>query len=230
MTKFSICKLFPAAAFLSASIAAAQTLDADVVTDPNAGTCTYTIDLWGPPSGTSLFVASLLQAPPFQLPGIWGEFEIDDTLMVPIGLVPLNPAGQGQAQVNGPAGLANELPLFFQALVIDNQQQLAFPNFAMAVPAAAPPPAGPVGPAAPPAFISGTKYNGATRIMTTTFTLGPAGGNVTVLVNGGQKAQGFMVLNGAGQGQLNLPIPGGMTPGDNVTILINGQPVTSWNH
>ena len=53
---------------------------------------------------------------------------------------------------------------------------------------------------------------------------------MTILVNGGQKAQVFLILGPNGQGTNTLPVPGGMEPGDTVTVLVNGVPVTNYVH
>lgn len=216
------CAAALAALAALAAPATAQELTAGVVRNPN-DTVTYTIDLQGPPRGLGFTLVSLLQSPqPIQIPGIWNALLVDPTLGAPLHTVPFNALGQARDQLVAPLAVANGLPVFSQAVMLDPVGQLAFADFGLGV-FFAPPPL----PMVPNMGIASDYNNGNINVN---ITRGPGGGNVTVWVNGGQKATGMLVLQPDGSGSITVPVPGGMQRGDNVTILVNGQPVQTWNH
>ncbi|MCA8953026.1 MAG: hypothetical protein KDE27_26175 [Planctomycetes bacterium] len=221
MTKLPTSTLFAALTTVFAASTAAQSLDGTVVTDPQANTATYTFHVDGPPLGQSVLFTSLRQGIPLQFPGLYGALLVDPNWVVPLTTLSLDGAGQGTWSMQAPWQFANGLPLFTQAFAIDQQQNLAFTNF--------------VGNVAfdvnlPFVFGMGVSSDYVGGNLDVMIENGPAGGNVTVWVNGGQKATGMLVLDGNGNGTVTTPVPGGMQRGDTVTILVNGQPVRTWQH
>lgn len=202
----------------------AQDLDAHVTMDPNAGTANYGFQIQGPQNGLALPVLSLRLGPPLQFPGLLGTFDLDPLFLVSMPLLPLSPSGFGLGQLTLPLPLCNQLPLMMQAVVVDPQHnnQLAFCDFGVSCPV--------FQPANPnlPAVVAAVAFNNGQ--VTAQFSTGPAGANVTILVNGGQKAQGFLILGPNGQGSTSVPVPGGIQRGDIVTVLVNGVPVSNLTH
>lgn len=214
---------FAFAAILSQGIAA-QELEAEVVQDPNAGLAIYTATVQGPPGGLCFPFVSFGQIHPQLYPNVFGNLLIDPNLSLTLPFLPLTNQGLGTSTVQGPITLTNHLPLFFQAVVVDlmNANQLAFTDFGVAVPR--------FQPANPnlPAAVFQSKYNNG--VLRVDFSTAPANANITVWVNGGQKASGMVVLDGNGQGTISVPVPGGMQPNDNVQVLVNGTPMINYNH
>lgn len=203
----------------------AQDLDAQVVQDPNAGLAIYTATVQGPPGGLAFPFVSFLQTNPIPFPNVFGNLLIDPGLSLNLPFLSLNNQGLGALNIQGPFAVTNGLPLFFQAVVVDpwNNNQLAFTDFGCAVPRFVQP----ANPALPPAMFQ-TKYNNG--VLRVDFTLGPPNANITVWVNGGQKATGYLVLDANGQGSVQVQIPGGMQHGDDVQVLVNGTPMLNYNH
>lgn len=219
LTTFSF--LLTAAASLSQALAA-QDLTADVVRDPSSNTVTYTIDLDGPPRGLAFPFVSLLQGPPQFFPGVLGPLLVDPILIVPMGFVPLVNQQQQIGQIQAPIGAANGLPLFFQALVVDQQNQVALSDFGVAVPRWLPATA-----QRPAVGLTATVNNGVIDVV---FGTGPGNANVTIAVNGGRKAAGNLVLDSTGMGTGSVQVPGGMQPGDSVQVFVNGEVVLDYGH
>ncbi|MCR9244351.1 MAG: hypothetical protein NXI31_04915 [bacterium] len=213
--------LLTAAASLSQALSA-QDLTADVVRDPSSGTVTYTIDLDGPPRGLAFPFVSLLQGPPVFFPGVIGPLLVDPILIVPMGVVPLVNQQQQIGQIQAPIGAANGLPLFFQALVVDQQNQVALSDFGVAVPRWLPANA-----QRPAVGLTATVNNGVIDVV---FGTGPGNANVTIQVNGGRKAAGNLVLDSTGMGTGAVQVPGGMQPGDHVQVFVNGEVVLDYGH
>lgn len=209
--------------FLLAAIAAdarAQTLTGCVQRDPQADLAIYTMDLQGPPNGTAFTLVSLRLGPPLPVPGVHNALLIDPLLGGPLHVLPLDASGWCRDQLAVPMAIANNLPVAMQAVMVSPLNQLAFTNVAGAVPVRMAPPA----PAAPRVEFNGS-FSGPNYVLQ--ILSGPPGANVTVLVNGGQTATGYLITGANGQGQITVPIPGGVQPGTGVTVLVDGVPVTS---
>lgn len=210
---------FALATLLATAAAPAQDLDGQVVRDPNAGLATYTFQFDGPPRGCAyLFVSPWLLPSPFQVGGIHNPLFINPILGLPPFGAALDAAGQGGLQFVLPMSVADGLVMQSQALMIEATPaaQLAFTPFIANVIAT------------PPGMSLAADYvRGNINVR---FAQGPAGGNVTVWVNGGQKATGRFILGANGQGGTSVPVPGGLESGDRVTILVDGQPVREWTH
>jgi hypothetical protein len=207
----------------SLSAVRAQDLTATITVDPGTNTATYGFTVQGPANGWCFPAASLRLLPDLQFPGVLGSLQIDPLLMFALPMLPLDPFGSGGLQFQVPLPLATQLPLMLQAAVIDPaNNQIAFCDVGVVMPC--------FQPANPnlPAVALSTAYNDGN--LTVTFATGPANANVTILVNGGQKAQAFLILGPNGQGTNTLPVPGGMERGDTVTVLVNGVPVTNYVH
>ncbi|MCA8975508.1 MAG: hypothetical protein KDC98_12365 [Planctomycetes bacterium] len=222
MTKLLTNVFFAALTSALLAPATAQNLDSHVTQDPNAGLAIYDFHFNGPPRGVGYLLFSLRQSPgPLQFPGIYGGLMIDPLYVAPYGFTPLDGLGQGGLQLLARWPVANGLPLFAQGVMLDQASQLAFTNFTCSaifdvnVPLAA-------GMGVAADYVRGN--------INVNITGGPANGNVTVWVNGGQKATGMLVLGANGSGSISVPVPGGMQRGDQVTILVNGQPVRTWRH
>lgn len=206
-----------------AASTAAQTLDVGVVPDPNAGLATYDFRFSGPPNGQAWVGASLRTTPfPVPVPPISGALMIDPSMGGLAGLWPIGPTGSGTGSFQVPLAIANGLPLMSQAIVATPRlSAFGFTDYGMALWFESPRDAAGT-------FIAG--YRHRLRALDVDFSAGPAGANVMILVNGGQKAQGFLILDGNGQGRLLLQIAGGLVHGDRITILVNNQVLESWRH
>ena len=219
---FFPARLLPLFALTSlTAVVAAQDLNAGVTVNPAAGTATYNFQIQGPPNGLALPAVSLRLGPPLQFPGLLGTLDLDPFFLISLPLLPLPLSGFGQGQFTVPLPICNQLPLMMQAVVIDplHNNQIAFSDAGAACPVVQP--ANPNMPAV--VMVSGVN-NGQ---VTVNFAAGPGGANVMILVNGGQKAQGFLILGPGGQGSTTVPVPGGIQPGDTVTVLVNGVPVSN---
>ncbi len=106
--------------------ASAQSLDGEVVRNPD-DTVTYTVHVDGPPGGqTALFLSPFLLPNPLQIPGFFHSLHIDPLYMTSLGGVPLNPFGQGCWTLTVPHVTALNVPIYFQTINVDTQLNLAF--------------------------------------------------------------------------------------------------------
>ena len=129
---FATKKTFAATIALLAAVTtdlSAQTLDADVVRNPD-DTVTYTINLDGPPRGNfMLFVSPFAMVYPIQLPGI-GNIHLDPRATFPVApALPLDTNGRGRLSLRVPVGAIHDLPMHFQAVVIDPLRQVRTTDF-----------------------------------------------------------------------------------------------------
>jgi hypothetical protein len=111
----------------------AQSLDAEVQVDPNAGTCTYDFHFSGPPGGLAMiWLGPYSLIPPFQ--GPLGNLWIDPLFLIKgTSFLPLDPFGQLQLSATIPANLAQGLPLVFQSLNLDVGNILQFSQNSVAL-------------------------------------------------------------------------------------------------
>jgi len=211
-----------AAALLAAGgLARAQDLEAEVVREPDADLATYTLDFEGPPSGVAFLFGGLsVTQQPFQLPGILHPLYLDPFGSFPLGgAVPLGPSGLTDYEFLLPMTELQDVHLHFQCVALDVAGVLAASNLASGIQGAAPL-AG-----APPLEWSGS-YRTAPDVYTLKVT-GQPGANVRLLVNGGQKAEGQVVLDANGEATVEVPVT--LEQGDGLTIEVDGQPVHGWS-
>ncbi len=204
-----------------AGAAGAQDLDADVQRDPAADLAIYTLHVDGPPGGSAFLFGGLSIVPPYQFPSVLFPLYIDPFAVVgPIGpQVFLGPTGQFQYQFFLPMQQLEHVHLHFQVIAVDPAFQLAATNLVSAIQGAA-----------PPAVPINLEWSGSYRTNPNVYTLklmGQPGANVRLLVNGGQKAEGLVVLDENGEGTITLPV--NLDEGDGLSIENNGQPVHGWS-
>lgn len=194
----------------------AQSLDGRVERDPNAGLAIYTFDFNGPPNGAgALFFSPNLLHIPFTLP--LGPLYLDPLALFPLGpALPLDPFGQGQLRFQVPLPVTTGLAISFQAINLDPQGVIRFSNNALGLEQNEVP-------AAPKPFSYTFAYRtdqqsmrvacrGTPGAMVEVRVVGPNGTRATQTIQIGQNCTGSLVL----------PVPGGLTPNDDVLILVNG--------
>ena len=119
-------------ASLLSSTAAGQTLESEVVSNPDS-TVTYTVHLDGPPSGlwfsTFSFQSSLMA--PWYLPGTLGDFYFNPLTTIFGPTTTLDPSGKGTQSFLFPFEALNHTSIFSQGLVIDSAGQLATTNLSL---------------------------------------------------------------------------------------------------
>ncbi len=211
--------LFVAACAALAAPAHTQDLTAGVSQDPQGNVAMYTCTVTAPPGSFAFGAGSLLLGPPLPYPGIQNPLLIDPLLLFGLGVQPIGPSGLGHFQIPAPMPIVNNMPVMMQAAVVDPLGIIALSDVGGAVPGNFAP-----APVAPRVQFNGS-FNG--NNYTLQMLAGPARANVRVLVNGGQRATGYLITDGNGQGQVTVPIPGGVQPGDRVTIEVNGWPVSA---
>lgn len=203
-----------------AGSAQAQSLDADVVRDPNAGLAIYTATIDGPPGGGAYFLyASLNITPPFFLPGVIGTIHLDPLTAVYLNGGPLLPSGLGVHTLTLPLAPTQDLTLGFQSLIIDPVGQLAVTDLASALQGSVPTPQG------------GLSYENKHQTSTNNFQMrlsGTPGTQVRLLVNGGAKLDVTTNLDGSGNAVITQPVLLG--PGDGFVLEEFGIPVSTWSH
>jgi hypothetical protein len=203
----------------SLSLAATtQDLQGSVTIDRNAGLATYRFDITGPPNGTGFTLASLLLAPqPIQIQPALNLLFLDPFLGGPLHILPLGPLGRGLDQLPVPLPIAQGLPVMMQAVVLEPGPagRLAFTDLAVAVPFTSGPSSG----------VAGSYNDGVYSVGFTGY--GP-GSPIEVSVNGGAPVTG--TIDGAGNGRIDVPMPGGPQRGDAITVKVNGVTVATWRH
>jgi hypothetical protein len=194
----------------------AQSLDGQVERDPNAGLAIYTFDLAGPPRGAgALFFSPQLLPNPFQLP--LGPLFLDPLTLFPLGpAIPIDPLGHGQLRFQVPLSLTAGLELSFQSINLDQQNIIRLSNNAIGLKHNQTP-------AAPKPFSYSFAYDNNQPQVRAAFRGNP-GSTVEIRVVGpnGPRASQTTQIGPNCQGALVLPVPGGLTPNDDVLILVDG--------
>ena len=104
----------------------AQELHGQVTRNPN-DTVTYTIDIDGPPNGTSfVLISPFLLQQPFQLPGFFHQLWIDPTFMIASPAIAIDQNGHGCFGFDIPVQAVPGQAYYFQTLNIDMAGNLAF--------------------------------------------------------------------------------------------------------
>lgn len=196
---------------------AAQTFDGTVARDERAGLAIYDFQFQGPPNGLSaLYLGPTLLAPPFQLP--IGSLFLSPPLLSLSPILPMDPFGQGQFRFTVPLPVVDGLALAFQPVFIDIRQQntVRLSNRALSLGTGASPRDLPFD----YAFGYGTEGN--LRLACGA----PAGTRVEIrLVNNGNvRASGHTTVGNNGRGGIAVNAPGGVQRGDQVELLVDGQP------
>ena len=178
----------------------AQSLDADVVRDPNAGLATYTANVAGAsPAASTRSTARSGSCPPTRSEGCSGTSTWTPSRRSSSrSSRRWTPWGRADCSFQLPLTSFEDLTLGFQAVLIDPLSQVAVTNLGSTVQGTA-----------------GTGFNVLAweanhRTDTQQYTLrlfGNPGTQVRVIVNGGDKADVSTNLDGAGQGM--RPVPGG---------------------
>lgn len=203
----------------SAATTCAQSFDGSITRDPNAGLAIYDFNFNGPSNGLgALYLGPTLMVPAFQLP--IGSLYLMPPLLPLSPILPMDPLGQGQFRFTVPLPVVDGLALAFQPVFIDLQRQntVRLSNRALSLGTGASPRDLPFD----YAFGYGTEGN-------MRFTCGaPAGTRVEVrLVNNGNVRAGGQTMVGAnGRGSVAFNAPGGVQRGDQVEVLVDGQPHT----
>jgi len=106
-------------ATLFAGATPAQSLDAEIVRNPD-DTVTYVFDIDGPPQGfVQMFLSTAFAQQPFQV-FPYGEIYLDPLGILPLGpLLPLDDQGHCNFQIQVSTEATLDLPLVFQAVNID---------------------------------------------------------------------------------------------------------------
>lgn len=207
--------LFVTLGLATAATLSAQSLDGEVVRNPD-DTVTYTIDLDGPPRGVAVLFASpfLLPAPvPLPIGPLW----IDPLALLPVGsAIPIDPLGQAQLQFRLAVPVSLGLPFSFQSLNLDSNHVLMFSHNALA--------------------LSHNRLSGQNKPFDYQLGYHSIGQDLRLSLQGdpGTSVEA-RVTNAAGtrasqatnigpncQGQLVLPVPGGLQSDDRIEIVKDG--------
>jgi hypothetical protein len=207
------------AALSFSAVPRAQSIDGEVLRDPNADLATYTIDIDGPPRGTAqVFAGLFLFSSPIQLIP-FGPWWLDTTFVLP--LTPpllLDPQGATQFRFDLPLDLSSGIPLTFQCLNIDVVGNLRLSNNAVALGHNA----------APPQPQKNFDYTfaydtGGSELRVAGAATPGAVVEIRVVDSSGTVATMSTTVPASGKFGLNLTVPGGVTEQHDVLVTCDGN-------